>query len=362
MQERPRGQAVCPGATKFQAMAVRTTSNNLDAVISDLTNGGYTIQAVEKIRDLRGRSVDVFLDNGVVVKWDEFSQVIWAEGVYNQCRKIEFYFSNLYDRPWLPRELAVFVSRWIIGQQQWGRIARERMVREGRKWLGEMVRQAKRIRSSPWVARMKARLSNSLNALGHTKTLIPATNFVSGVITSCMSSGMMQRMGTFSLATNFAFRFKSDCPAPVSHATYPTPVAFEDETALIRRSMVKKLLHTRMRVNNLERTVKFYEDALGLKVARRHTSPRGAQLAFLATPNSDEEIEICQLPNSPSVEVQPDLMHLAFEVENIAIFTSVLEKKGYKLSDGPTQTGSGSIIAFIDAPEGYEVELIQKAK
>ena len=116
-----------------------------------------------------------------------------------------------------------------------------------------------------------------------------------------------------------------------------------------------------MRVNDIERTVKFYEQALGLKVARRHTSPRGAQLVFLATPNSDEEIELCQLPNSPSVQVQPDLMHLAFEVDDLAAFAAGLEKKGFKLSDGPTQSGSG-VIAFIDAPEGYEVELIQKGK
>jgi lactoylglutathione lyase len=124
--------------------------------------------------------------------------------------------------------------------------------------------------------------------------------------------------------------------------------------------MVKKLLHTRMRVNDLERTVKFYEDVIGLKVGRRHTSPRGAQLAFLRTPNSDEEIEICQLPDSPPVEVQPDLMHLAFEVDDLAAFAAAVQKKGHKLSDGPTRTSSGSIIGFIDAPEGYEVELIQR--
>ena len=127
------------------------------------------------------------------------------------------------------------------------------------------------------------------------------------------------------------------------------------------RAMVKKLLHTRMRVNDLERTIKFYQDALGLTVRTRHTSPRGAQLAFLNTPNSEEEIELCQLPNSPSVQVQPDLMHLAFEVENLEAFAAELKKKGFALSDGPTKTGSGSVIAFIDAPEGYEVELIQKA-
>ncbi|MBM3853761.1 MAG: VOC family protein [Verrucomicrobia bacterium] len=125
--------------------------------------------------------------------------------------------------------------------------------------------------------------------------------------------------------------------------------------------MVKKLLHTRMRVNDLERTVQFYETALGLTVARRSISPRGAQIVFLATPHSEEEIEICQLPNSPGVQVQPDLMHLAFEVENLAAFTAQLERKGFRLSDGPTPTSSGSIIAFLDAPEGYEVELIQRA-
>ena len=128
-----------------------------------------------------------------------------------------------------------------------------------------------------------------------------------------------------------------------------------------RAAMVKKLLHTRMRVNDIERTVKFYQDALDLTVARRSVSPRGAQIVFLATPNSDEEIEICQLPNSPSVAVQPDLMHLAFEVENLAAFAAAAEKRGFKLSDGPTKTSSGSVIAFIDAPEGYEVELIQRA-
>lgn len=126
--------------------------------------------------------------------------------------------------------------------------------------------------------------------------------------------------------------------------------------------MIKKFLHTRMRVNDLEATVRFYEQALGFKVARRHTSPRGAQLAFLAVPNSEEEIELCQLANSPSVQVQPDLMHLAFEVENLEQFAAELKTKGFTLSDGPTKTGSGSVIGFIDAPEGYEVELIQRAK
>jgi lactoylglutathione lyase len=126
---------------------------------------------------------------------------------------------------------------------------------------------------------------------------------------------------------------------------------------------VKKLLHTRMRVNDIERSVKFYVEALGLNASRRHTSPRGAQLVFLTTPGSEEEIELCQMPpGAEPVKVQPDLMHLAFEVDDLEAFAAAAAKKGYVLSDGPTKTGSGSVIAFIDAPEGYEVELIQRAK
>tara|TARA_B110000305_G_scaffold242104_1_gene319937 strand:+ start:9678 stop:10034 length:357 start_codon:yes stop_codon:yes gene_type:complete len=118
-----------------------------------------------------------------------------------------------------------------------------------------------------------------------------------------------------------------------------------------------------MRVNDIDATVKFYTEALGLTETRRHTSPRGAQLVFLATPNSEEEIEICQMPDgAPSVEVQEDLMHLAFQVEDLKAFAAEAAAKGYELSDGPTESGSGSIIAFFDAPEGYEVELIQRAK
>ncbi|MEI7567605.1 MAG: VOC family protein [Opitutaceae bacterium] len=126
---------------------------------------------------------------------------------------------------------------------------------------------------------------------------------------------------------------------------------------------VTKLLHTRLRVNDIEQSVKFYEQALGLIATRRHTSPRGAQLVFLATPNSDEEIELCQMPaGAVPVVVQPDLMHLAFEVADLMGFAAALKVKGYALSDGPTRTSSGSIIAFIDAPEGYEIELIQRAR
>ena len=127
-------------------------------------------------------------------------------------------------------------------------------------------------------------------------------------------------------------------------------------------SNVTRLLHTRYRVNDLERTVRFYRDVLGLKELHRHKSPRGSELVFLKAPGSDEQIELCCFPAAGPVQVQPDLTHLAFEVESLEDFSRHLAALGLKFSDGPTTTSTGTVFAFIDAPEGYEIELIQKSK
>ena len=126
--------------------------------------------------------------------------------------------------------------------------------------------------------------------------------------------------------------------------------------------MVTRLLHTRYRVHDLERTIHFYKEVLGLEEVKRHTSPRGSQLVFFKAPDSEELIEICKFDASGPVQVGPDLTHLAFEVDDLDAFARHSAGKGYPLSDGPTQTGGGSVIAFVDAPEGYEVELIQRSR
>src|SRR6202035_5883205 len=116
--------------------------------------------------------------------------------------------------------------------------------------------------------------------------------------------------------------------------------------------MIKKLLHTRYRVTDLEKTVAFYRDVLGLEETRRHTSGRGSQLVFFKAPGSDEEIAICKFDESGPGVVCPDLPQLAFEVDAIAAFARESAKKGYPLSDGPHPKGKNGAIAFIDAPEG----------
>ncbi|HPA18693.1 MAG TPA: VOC family protein [Verrucomicrobiae bacterium] len=122
--------------------------------------------------------------------------------------------------------------------------------------------------------------------------------------------------------------------------------------------MVKRLLHTRYRVNDLDKAVAFYRDVLGCREIRRSASPRGSELVFMGVPNSEEQIELTYYPASGPVQVQPDLTHLAFEVEDMDAFAKHAAAHGYPLTDGPTQTSSGSLIAFIDAPDGYEIELI----
>ncbi len=123
---------------------------------------------------------------------------------------------------------------------------------------------------------------------------------------------------------------------------------------------ITKLLHTRMRVSDMDATIAFYTNVLGLEVLERKVSPRGSHLAFLRVPNSDELIELCSFPPSGPVKVQEDLVHLAFQVENLDTTMAALQQQGIRITDGPTTSSSGSRFIFIDAPDGYEVELIER--
>jgi hypothetical protein len=76
------------------------------------------------------------------------------------------------------------------------------------------------------------------------------------------------------------------------------------------------------------------------------SGPRGSTLVFLKAPESEELIEICHYPASGPVIVGPDLTHLAFGVDDLAVFAKHAAAKGYPLSDGPTPTSNGSIIAL----------------
>src|SRR5438034_10848681 len=103
---------------------------------------------------------------------------------------------------------------------------------------------------------------------------------------------------------------------------------------------VKKLLHTRMRVSDIDQTIKFYVDVLGLEVVERKTSPRGSHLAFLKVPNSEELIELASFPPSGPVKVQEDLVHFAFEVDDLEETIRALTDPSFRLNDAPSTHSS----------------------
>ena len=124
---------------------------------------------------------------------------------------------------------------------------------------------------------------------------------------------------------------------------------------------VNKFLHTRMRVSNMEQTLAFYQDLFGFEVVEQTVSPRGSKLAYLSVPNSDELIELCSFPSSGPLKVEEDLVHLAFAVDDMDETIKDLKTQNIPITDGPTTTASGDQFLFINAPDGYEIELIQRS-
>jgi len=123
--------------------------------------------------------------------------------------------------------------------------------------------------------------------------------------------------------------------------------------------MIRKYLHTRFRVSDMEASLRFYTQALGLKVIERKTSPRGSELAFLEAPGTGSEIELCSFPASGPVAVPEDLVHLAFEVENLEACMARLAEAGAPVTEGPIETAGGMRFIFTEDPDRYEIELME---
>ena len=123
--------------------------------------------------------------------------------------------------------------------------------------------------------------------------------------------------------------------------------------------MIKKYLHTRFRVSDMDKSVYFYRDILGMKVVEQKTSPRGSKLVFLKFPDMDCELELCSFPNSGNVHVPEDLVHLAFEVDDLERCIERLEVAGALITEGPIESSNGTRFIFTEDPDKYEIELMQ---
>ncbi len=126
-----------------------------------------------------------------------------------------------------------------------------------------------------------------------------------------------------------------------------------------------QLLHTMIRVNNLDESLKFYCDALGMKLLRKNDYPGGEfTLAFVGYGHEKNNtvIELTHNWGTSSYEQGTAFGHLAIGVEDIYKVCDELKTKGVKVvrEAGPMKHG-GAVIAFIEDPNGYKVELIDLA-
>ena len=125
-----------------------------------------------------------------------------------------------------------------------------------------------------------------------------------------------------------------------------------------------RILHTMLRVGNLQRSIQFYTGVLGMKLLRTTDRPEQKySLAFVGY-DSEERSAVLELTYNYGVE-RYDLGsaygHVAIEVDNAARACEDVRRHGGKVTReaGPVKGGT-SVIAFVEDPDGYKIELIQR--
>ena len=125
-----------------------------------------------------------------------------------------------------------------------------------------------------------------------------------------------------------------------------------------------RILHTMIRVGNLKNSIQFYTDVLGMKLLREKDYPEGKfTLAFVGYGNETEEavIELTHNWDTETYDIGNAFGHIAIEVDDVYSACAAMKKSGGKIirAAGPMNAGT-TIIAFIEDPDGYQIELIGK--
>ncbi|MFN9644342.1 MAG: lactoylglutathione lyase [Cyanobacteriota bacterium] len=126
-----------------------------------------------------------------------------------------------------------------------------------------------------------------------------------------------------------------------------------------------RLLHTMLRVGDLERSLRFYTDVLGMRLLRRKDYPEGRfTLAFVGYGEERDHtvLELTHNWDTAAYALGDGYGHIAIGVEDIAGTCAAIAEKGGRVvrPPGPMTHGS-TVIAFVEDPDGYRVELIQLA-
>ena len=122
------------------------------------------------------------------------------------------------------------------------------------------------------------------------------------------------------------------------------------------------ILHTCLNVSDLDRSIKFYTENLGLEfVSRREIKQNNAEIAFLKDESSGA-IELTHWRDKKTLIEGDNLDHIAFGVEDVEEAVKRLREKGVTIAMEPySLQGSSSKIAFIKDPDGNWLELIQQS-
>ncbi len=142
----------------------------------------------------------------------------------------------------------------------------------------------------------------------------------------------------------------------------------ENPTLKTPRASFMRILHTMLRVGNLERSIKFYTELLGMKLLRTTDRPdKGYTLAFVGYGNNPEhaELELTYNHGVDSYELGTAYGHIALGVPNVHAACEVIRQNGGAVGGvitrepGPVKGGT-TVIAFVADPDGYKIELIER--
>jgi lactoylglutathione lyase len=126
-----------------------------------------------------------------------------------------------------------------------------------------------------------------------------------------------------------------------------------------------RVLHTMIRVGDLERSIGFYTEVLGMKLLRRKDYPDGKfTLAFVGYADESEQavIELTHNWETKSYDLGNGFGHIALAFADVYKACEAVKAKGGKVTrePGPMKFG-GSVIAFVEDPDGYKIEFIQRS-
>lgn len=130
------------------------------------------------------------------------------------------------------------------------------------------------------------------------------------------------------------------------------------------KGLFMRILHTMIRVTDLKKSIAFYTDILEMKLLRQKEYPEGKfTLAFVGYGNESEEavIELTHNWDTNEYDIGNAFGHIAIEVDDVYKACESMKKIGGKIirDAGPMNAGT-TIIAFIEDPDGYQIELIGK--